>query len=148
LEANIRWNGFEDRICPSRVAVSGSTGEMELYAMEGDTGGSTAFPSIHPWWFARGGMKQIKVKCVTLHDIFQANNVAMCDCLKIDCEGSEYEIVSKADKEDLRRIKSIIMEYHPNGRVEVIGKLLEEVGFSVEIASKRSVMFAWMSQPL
>ena len=83
------------------------------------------------------------VKCVSLGEIFDVNELEECDCLKIDCEGSEYEIFEKADEGDLRRVKSIVMEYHPNGRVEDIGHVLEGFGFSVEVMPKRSIVFAW-----
>ena len=35
------------------------------------------------------------------------------------------------------------MEYHPNGQIADIGKRLEKLHFDVEVAPKRSVMFAW-----
>ena len=69
-----------------------------------------------------------------------------CVCLKLDCEGAEYEILRKASAGDLERIESLIMEYHPNGRVEEIGELLERAQFQVEISPRTSIMFAWKGQ--
>ena len=47
------------------------------------------------------------------------------------------------DENALRRVQCIIMEYHPNGQIADIGERLEKLHFDVEVAPKRSVMFAW-----
>ena len=142
LLSNIRLNGLEERISVHRLAVAGSAGEIELHVI-GDRGASTAFPSIHPTWSARPYVTRMKAECTTLGDILRLNGIDECDCLKIDCEGAEYEIFASAEENTLRRVKCIIMEYHPNGQIADIGRRLEKLQFDVEVAPKRSVMFAW-----
>ena len=142
LLSNIRLNGFEERMSAQRLAVAGSAGEIELYVI-GDRGASTAFPSIHPWWSARPDVKKMRTECIALSDIFRTDGIDRCDCLKIDCEGAEYDIFASVDDDTLRRVRCIVMEYHPNGRIADIGSRLEDLDFDVEVAPKRSVMFAW-----
>lgn len=142
LLSNIRLNGLEDRMFAHRVAVAGSPGEIELHVI-GARGASTAFPSIHPTWSARPDVRTMRAECTTLEDIFRVNSIERCDCLKVDCEGAEYDIFSKVEGGALRRVERIIMEYHPNGRFEEIGERLEQLGFEVEVAPQRSVLSAW-----
>ena len=87
----------------------------------------------------------MKVECVTLGHVLRSTS-EQCRCVKIDCEGAEYDILRAASIEDLNQIGSIIMEYHPNGRVEEIGELLERAQFQVEISPRTSTMFAWKDQ--
>lgn len=142
LLSNIRLNGLEQRMSAHRLAVAGSAGEIELHVI-GDRGASTAFPSIHPTWSARPDVTRMKAECTTLGDILRLNGIDECDCLKVDCEGAEYDIFASVDEDALRRVKCIIMEYHPNGQVADIAKRLEELHFDVEVAPKRAVLFAW-----
>jgi FkbM family methyltransferase len=142
LLSNIRLNGFEERMSAYRMAVAGSAGELELHVI-GDRGASTAFPAIHPAWSARPDVKTIRVECTTLSDMFRVNGIDRCDCLKVDCEGAEYEIFASVDDDTLRRIRRIIMEYHPNGEIRDIGRRLEKLDFEVEVTPKTATMFAW-----
>jgi FkbM family methyltransferase len=55
------------------------------------------------------------------------------DLLKMDCEGSEWEIVRQTSPSDLARFRAVVAEVHedPEGRqpVEHFGALLESAGF-------------------
>ncbi len=146
LKRNIAANNVADRVRANQLAVAGTAGEAELCVVDGDTGGSTAFPAIHPAW-AKRDVRRIPVKCITLRDVLKMSDLAVCDCLKIDCEGAEYDILDNADESDLRRIRAIIMEFHPNGQPELLAKRLEDLGFVTEIAPKRALMFARMGTP-
>lgn len=56
----------------------------------------------------------IEVSSVTLEEVFRRYHIDKLDLLKIDCEGSEYEILYNADKELLGRINHIRGEFHEN----------------------------------
>lgn len=49
-------------------------------------------------------------KAVSLKEIMKG--IKQCDFLKIDCEGSEYEIFANPDKPSLNKIKFIAFEVH------------------------------------
>lgn len=50
------------------------------------------------------------VDCISLEKIFEENEINYCDVLKIDCEGSEYEILLSAPKEIFDKINQISVE--------------------------------------
>ena len=53
------------------------------------------------------------VSCVSLDDLMAKNAIQRCNLLKLDCEGSEYEILGCASTETLMRFERIVGEYHP-----------------------------------
>ncbi|MDR1233443.1 MAG: FkbM family methyltransferase [Puniceicoccales bacterium] len=52
------------------------------------------------------------VQSVTLEDIFAKFALKSCKLLKIDCEGSEYEILYNADKDILKKCEHMRGEFH------------------------------------
>ena len=54
----------------------------------------------------------LRVECTSLDEIMDANNIRRCDLLKLDCEGSEYEILRKCSPGTLSRIRRIVGEIH------------------------------------
>lgn len=52
------------------------------------------------------------VKKFSLKDIFDENKINFCHLLKIDAEGSEYEILRNTPDGYLKKINRIILEYH------------------------------------
>ena len=79
--------------------------------------------------------------CVTLDDILE-NRVPQCDLIKMDCEGAEEDIMEHVRESNLRKVKSIIMEYHAGVDVDRIRNKLERVGFKVDISAKTLILFA------
>lgn len=73
-----------------------------------------------------------KVKSLKLKEVFSKNSIKHCDLLKLDCEGSEYEILENLDSKIFDKIQNILMEYH-SGREEVLRQILENNGFKVVI---------------
>lgn len=54
----------------------------------------------------------ISVESVALASVLAKLPGGVCDFLKMDCEGAEYEILLNLDDVTLRRIKRICLEYH------------------------------------
>jgi hypothetical protein len=58
--------------------------------------------------------------------------------LKLDCEGSEYDIIQATPREVWQRIREIRMEYHA-GRVDELLWPLEQSGFRVTLLTRQLV---------
>ena len=56
--------------------------------------------------------KSVTVNSISLQQIFDNNNIDYCDFLKLDCEGSEYEIIKNLPTPYFKKIKKMIIEYH------------------------------------
>lgn len=56
----------------------------------------------------------IGVKSITFDDIFEKYNIDKCKLLKIDCEGSEYEILYNASENNLKKCENMRGEFHGN----------------------------------
>jgi FkbM family methyltransferase len=76
----------------------------------------------------------IDVNCVNINNVIEDFGI---NKIKIDCEGSEYEIIKNIKEENLKQIKEIILEYHFNllglAKFEELIKYLEPY-FKVEIS--------------
>ena len=64
------------------------------------------------------------VECTTLDEIL--DKMEKCDLLKIDCEGSEYEIIYSCRPENLKKIHRIVGEYHDRDEASQNGTALKE----------------------
>lgn len=52
------------------------------------------------------------IQSTTLNDIFKDNNIKSCKLLKIDCEGSEYEILYNTNTDLLKNCDHLRGEFH------------------------------------
>lgn len=59
-----------------------------------------------------GGIEIINQRLTSLNGLFHQYKINRCDFLKIDCEGSEYEIFKNTSSETLKKIKYIVFEIH------------------------------------
>jgi len=55
---------------------------------------------------------KITVPSITLSEIILKNNLQQIDFLKLDCEGSEFDIMYNTDKMLIRRINKMMVEVH------------------------------------
>ncbi len=128
LKRNIQRNGLGGVITAANMAVFSRSGEIELYLDNHNCGG-------HSTYVRNFGMPKIRVPCLSLEELVKNNRIEQIDFLKMDCEGSEYDILCCCPEEVLRKIKRISMEYHTwNGHTgEELKRYLERCGFAVEI---------------
>jgi FkbM family methyltransferase len=81
--------------------------------------------------------KEHKLKTITLETIFKENEIDFVDLLKIDIEGSEYELLENLSENILSKIKQITIEFHDFLDVSykekniIIEKKLVNLGFNV-----------------
>lgn len=77
----------------------------------------------------------LTVECVTLEEVLRVHNIDRCDLLKLDCEGSEYEILRSCQSHTMRRVARIVGEYHDTGNGndgQELCDILKSLGFVVE----------------
>jgi len=124
LNENIKLNK-KNNIKTFNLAVCGDEKSRYIFYDESNTGGHSLF---------KKGSRKIKIKCIKLENIFKKLKIERCNFLKIDCEGCEYEILTKADKEVFKKIDKIVMETHgifPN-ETEKLTEILRSNGFSIK----------------
>lgn len=73
----------------------------------------------------------VQTKCTSIKSIFDRNEIRECKLIKIDCEGSEYEIFNKIDKAILNKIMFLILEVHPTSvhKPSELSSLLKSNGY-------------------
>jgi len=87
-----------------------------------------------------------EIRCITLEDIFRDYKIERCNYLKIDCEGSEYDILFNTPDRIFERIDKIALEYHDDFieseyTYKDLRELLEKKGFAVTLKPIR-MMYA------
>lgn len=71
-----------------------------------------------------------------MKDVFIDNNIQKCDFLKVDCEGTEYEILYSPPRDIFERIESITIEYHEQfgtGKGTELKDFLVQQGYNVSL---------------
>ena len=130
---NTKLNNFKN-VFPFNIAVSKQDGKIPLY-LNDDTSGHSIFLK---------NSNSIQVDSITLQKIFDLNNIKKCNLLKLDCEGSEYEIIDSLPDSYFSMIDKMIIEYHfaekyPKLLTNLIKKL-ERTSFSVDVKKLSSEM--------
>jgi len=103
LEENIILNGTRN-VTPFPVAVGATSEPMTLFTIGTAVQHSTTSASRH--------VHSITVKGLSLDDVLETNAIPVCDFLKMDCEGGEFDILFSASEATLRKIRHICLEYH------------------------------------
>lgn len=103
MRQNIKLNNVLN-ILPFNLGVAGKNGSLKFYSYE--FSGLSGFSKID-----RVAKKSV-IKTITLKKIFSDNKISMCDLIKMDCEGAEYEILLKSDKKLLKLVNKYVIEYH------------------------------------
>ena len=86
----------------------------------------------------------IQVDVLPLAEIFQLGHVTRCNLLKLDCEGSEYEILSDENADALSRVDAIVCEVHRRSEEDsgysAILKQLDMLGFDTFNPSAHAIV--------
>jgi FkbM family methyltransferase len=110
FKRNIRLNKIPDGIISvENLAVTKDARTVNLNIDMTNSGGSNLYVAKEVDSFQSGD-----VQSVTLEDIFEKFALKSCKLLKIDCEGSEYEILYNTDKDILKKCKHMRGEFHEN----------------------------------
>ena len=108
LLKNIEENNISN-IKPFQMAVTEVSGrQVYLYDRTEElknSGGASLFtPNPH----------RTLVDTISLDDIFKRHHIKECNLLKIDCEGSEYDILLNSNKFQSGAVKQLLGEFHTN----------------------------------
>jgi len=136
LEKNLADNQMRARAAIIRGVLAGKSGEMKIYGRENHSAGFNLYMPT---------ASRESVRSYTLEEIFESNGIDRCDLLKLDIEGSEYEVLFGAPKDILARIDRIVMEYHPFPKEmadpQKLARFLEKQGFIAAFYAKK-LMYA------
>lgn len=115
-------DGDREKIHIHRHAVSDRAKRM-LFAI-GNAPSCSAIDGCRD--IPRGIAETITVECVSLQAFIDEHLPgATIDILKIDCEGSEVDVLRTLKPETLRRIRYICGEYHTNRLAHAVQTMLE-----------------------
>ncbi len=121
----------DSRVDTRRAAVAVKAGSATLWRIEGHSGCNTLHATrVRPSETAHS----VEVPLVTLADALQG--LEHVDLLKIDIEGSEYDLLLNGDTTALERVDRIIMEadytsdIDPTHQVADLDRRLIELGFT------------------
>ena len=139
LQANIKNNSPLGTITIAEKAVTSKPGQALMAANLGNL--SRLYRQDEEPTF---GEVANCVECTTLEDIFNEHSIEKCDILKIDCEGSEYDILFNAPEYLFERIREIRMEcdyLNANRNKVTMQNFLKLHGYRIT-HDRRSVFFA------
>ena len=96
--------------------------------------------------FDKSNTQTITVPCITLTDIILENDLSSIDLLKMDCEGSEYDIIYHTDPELIRRIGRMVVEVHDvnsdRNNIRAFNAHLQSLGYTTTHAPINSFCHA------
>ncbi len=103
LEKNVKLNNLSN-VRIYNLAIAGNSGSRKLYLGDTNNGMGSFYESQTN--------KFVIVPAISLTEVFIDNNLNKIDVLKLDVEGAEYEILLNCPPDYLKKIKSIVFEYH------------------------------------
>lgn len=127
-----------------QMAVTGVEKEyLEIFAE--DTSDNQVVASIFSG-FNKSNTKGIRVPCISLETILRKHNLDKIDVLKMDCEGSEYEIIYKTNPQLIQKIKRMVVEVHDiddkENNIKAFTGYLQELGFKIKYEPINSFCYA------
>lgn len=116
LKENVEINELPIQI--HKQGVMATKGNNRIYVRDFNFGGSNFYsPHANSKFYE-------DVDCITLDEVMRSNNIDHIDFLKMDCEGSELEILEGFS--DLKKIKTVAYEYAGPERREEMRKILDK----------------------
>lgn len=127
----IATNQLEGNILLHQKAVTGlPIAGLDLYIE--DTNDNQVVASIFHG-FNKSNTKKINIPAITLLDIINNIDKLIIDLLKMDCEGSEYDIIYNTPSHIITRIKLLEIEVHDvdkeKNNIQYFNKYLQQLGY-------------------
>ena len=121
---NIGRNSLQTVIAPHHNAVTSKSGDVVAIP-------KGASPQNRIAYGPASGDEYESVQTISVDDIVKREGIACVHLLKMDCEGSEYDILAGISNATFSKIRRIIVEYH-DGRVRQIDEDLKRHRFTLE----------------
>ena len=137
LKQNIEFCSNPEKIKFFNSAIWNAESEVIFQQFEKTPSCNSMFIFDPP--YVSGSSSKIKIKTDSISNVLK--KLDKIDFLKIDCEGSEYDIMYSLSKNELKKIKYIALEYHEfdnNNRhtANEISNFLRNNGFLTQIVPK------------
>ena len=115
-----------------QAAVTGlPTESIELFTE--DTEDNTVVSSVFAG-FNKLNQKTISVPAQSLTSIIEKNGFEKVDLLKLDCEGSEYDIIYNTDAAVLKKVNMMVVEVHQidqqKNNLDCVNEYLKSLGYT------------------
>lgn len=108
---NVSLSHLTGRIHVVEAAIGANRGSARLYGRSSVDWGNSLYPSPFP----SSGATAPTVPVVAFDDAVH-ETAGRFNLVKLDCEGSEYDIIAKSRAESWAGVQNVLMEYHPVGR--------------------------------
>ncbi|MBK5210577.1 MAG: FkbM family methyltransferase [Flavobacteriaceae bacterium] len=135
------WNIFNQAVSNKNENIFLNTNNLE------------GFTTVTSVFKKSKDIKVFAVKAVSFDTFLEENKIDYIDFIKLDCEGSEYEILYALPKEKFKIIKSLCIETHKgeneNQNLNSLNKYLKNVGYKTEILDEGNYsgyIWAWKSK--
>lgn len=96
--------------------------------------------------FNENNTQTITVPCTTLTEIIGTNDLRSIDLLKVDCEGSEYDIIYHTAPELIRRIGRMVIEVHDvdndQRNIRAFDEYIQSLGYTTTHSPINSFCYA------
>jgi len=129
---NIRLNNLQKIIMPYNYAVTSKSNEVVTIPKAASPQNRIAYENLN---YDKDEYELANT--ISLNDIISQENITCVDLLKMDCEGSEYDIIASISQSTFSKINRIIVEYH-DGKAEEIEKEFRQHRFKLEKQSQES----------
>jgi FkbM family methyltransferase len=134
LKKTISENSLlQEQLLLTEKAVTGTPmGDLTLYLdsekeLTENASVISGFESTHS--------EKLVVPSITLTQIFKENDLSQIDFVKMDCEGSEFDILYNTEISLLKKIKRMTLEVHDmdseKNNTEYMSQFLQSVGFKI-----------------
>jgi len=127
LEENVRVNGFGGRVRSWQAAVAAETGRMLMGAAPDE-----ASPFRHLLRTVKRDVPTVKVQTLSWCDLMNRARAELgcdqIDLVKLDVEGTEYDVFIGIDPRQLAAVKELQLEYH-HGPKAALFEAISGAGF-------------------
>ncbi|HCB35324.1 MAG: hypothetical protein A2W52_01145 [Candidatus Taylorbacteria bacterium RIFCSPHIGHO2_02_49_25] len=139
LQKNIALNNAEGIIIPVKEAISESDGVQEFFL----SGQAYAHSLVKEQLHGKSVGSQ-RVPCTTIESILTRYALPRVDLIKMDIEGSEYEVLYQLPAALYQKIRNIVLEIHVQTGYapEELIRFLEKQRFTVSVSSGNSHVYA------